>query len=527
MKQDGIKPDVETYNLIIYGYASSKDVAGARRAYEELLSSGLEANETTLSNMVVANSWKDIGEMRRIFGELRERNMAPTKAAYQSMISGLRIGEDWQGILTTINEMLEEEVVPTEAGFAVGFMTARKLGDVEFAKMLLERRSQAGMPPRQDFFVNVMVTLGEAGKPEEFLEYWRQLVCVQGIDGLGIRPETFYLALRTAVKMKAWDEVEAIIGMMQEDGRPMDEKVHNVLMGRRQAVSKDPAHVERLLKVLQQMEAYSGRGLTPMCQLQLAVVCSDAGMHARAMPLFESAQRKGVLFGKFHKPPLLSTLVALGKFEGARMEWRQATLVNKKEFTGSTFQVFMKAAEGLKDADWALELHEQSLEGKQKHGRWFHPIALQVLAEAGRLEEAFRIAETLRTSGHPKLPPTSYHVLCRCCKQHGEKELVVKVVQTMRKGTMSLYLPPPDVLGFVVEAFIEKGVPGEVLTLFERMRAQRIQPNPEVYVLLADAAAAANDLPQTVHFAEMAEKGGRKASAGALAFTQNKAPPRE
>ncbi|CAM9432891.1 unnamed protein product, partial [Ectocarpus sp. 8 AP-2014] len=65
MKQDGIKPDVETYNLIIYGYASSKDVVGARRAYEELLSSGLEANETTLSNMVVANFWKDRAEMRR------------------------------------------------------------------------------------------------------------------------------------------------------------------------------------------------------------------------------------------------------------------------------------------------------------------------------------------------------------------------------------------------------------------------------------------------------------------------------
>ncbi|CBJ29287.1 pentatricopeptide (PPR) repeat-containing protein [Ectocarpus siliculosus] len=76
MKQDGIKPDVETYNLIIYGYASSKDVAGARRTYEELLSSGLEANETTLSNMVVANSWKDIDEMRR-FGSAGGTHTAP------------------------------------------------------------------------------------------------------------------------------------------------------------------------------------------------------------------------------------------------------------------------------------------------------------------------------------------------------------------------------------------------------------------------------------------------------------------
>lgn len=60
-----------------------------------------------------------------------------------------------------------------------------------------------------------MVTLGEANKPEEVLEYWRQLVCVQGVGGVDIRPETFFLTLRSAAKMNAWDEVECIIGMMQ------------------------------------------------------------------------------------------------------------------------------------------------------------------------------------------------------------------------------------------------------------------------------------------------------------------------
>lgn len=38
---------------------------GARRAYEELLSSGFEANDTTLSNMVVATSWHNVEEMKR------------------------------------------------------------------------------------------------------------------------------------------------------------------------------------------------------------------------------------------------------------------------------------------------------------------------------------------------------------------------------------------------------------------------------------------------------------------------------
>jgi len=60
-----------------------------------------------------------------------------------------------------------------------------------------------------------MVTLSEAERSEEVLEYWRQLVCLQGVSGVDIKPETFFLSLRNAAKANLWDEVEAIIGMMQ------------------------------------------------------------------------------------------------------------------------------------------------------------------------------------------------------------------------------------------------------------------------------------------------------------------------
>lgn len=51
--------------------------------------------------------------------------------------------------------MQAEGVAPSEPACAVGFLAARKLGDPAFAKALLARRSQAGKPPRQDFYVNV------------------------------------------------------------------------------------------------------------------------------------------------------------------------------------------------------------------------------------------------------------------------------------------------------------------------------------------------------------------------------------
>ena len=51
--------------------------------------------------------------------------------------------------------MIDEGRAPNDPAFAVGFMTARKLEDPDFAKMLLETRSRAGLPLRHDFFVNV------------------------------------------------------------------------------------------------------------------------------------------------------------------------------------------------------------------------------------------------------------------------------------------------------------------------------------------------------------------------------------
>lgn len=63
-----------------------------------------------------------------------------------------------------------------------------------------------------------MLTLAEAGRPEEVLVLWRQLVCVQGLGGVDIKPETYVLTLKSAAKLRAWEEVETILGMMEVRG---------------------------------------------------------------------------------------------------------------------------------------------------------------------------------------------------------------------------------------------------------------------------------------------------------------------
>lgn len=69
------------------------------------------------------------------------------------------------------------------------------------------------LPPLS--LVQMMLAHSKAGLYEESLDYWRQLVCVDGIGEVKIHIETYHCALKSAVAVCQWDEVEAILDMMK------------------------------------------------------------------------------------------------------------------------------------------------------------------------------------------------------------------------------------------------------------------------------------------------------------------------
>lgn len=61
----------------------------------------------------------------------------------------------------------------------------------------------------------MMVAHSKCNRQEECLEYWRQLVCVDGIGDVRINLETYHCAIKSAIVMCKWDEVGAILDMMK------------------------------------------------------------------------------------------------------------------------------------------------------------------------------------------------------------------------------------------------------------------------------------------------------------------------
>lgn len=61
----------------------------------------------------------------------------------------------------------------------------------------------------------MMVLLIKNGQPEDSLDYWRQLVCVHGLNGMAITPETYNLAIKCATRADNLEEMEAVVNMME------------------------------------------------------------------------------------------------------------------------------------------------------------------------------------------------------------------------------------------------------------------------------------------------------------------------
>ena len=65
------------------------------------------------------------------------------------------------------------------------------------------------------FDAQVMVAFRNAERNHDCLSCWRELVLLNGLGDVVINDKTYNLALRVAVKIQQWDEMEVILDMMQ------------------------------------------------------------------------------------------------------------------------------------------------------------------------------------------------------------------------------------------------------------------------------------------------------------------------
>ena len=70
------------YKRQLHRYAQARSASKALRAYEEMMSKGIEPNSLTLSNVIMAQSWGSLADMYRY--DQKMHTWYPAHTSYRS-----------------------------------------------------------------------------------------------------------------------------------------------------------------------------------------------------------------------------------------------------------------------------------------------------------------------------------------------------------------------------------------------------------------------------------------------------------
>ncbi|CAM9677245.1 unnamed protein product [Scytosiphon promiscuus] len=163
MRDLGIKPDAQTFNIAVDACARSGERLAAETLVANMRKARIASDEFTYASLVAAcgraKEWKRATE---IFDEARYvQRIRPSLHIYGALFGSLAQGERWEDVLTYLDRMVADGVVPDAAATNTAVFAAAKLGDGFRALSLLggeagreslrrrRRRRQEGKDPLQ------------------------------------------------------------------------------------------------------------------------------------------------------------------------------------------------------------------------------------------------------------------------------------------------------------------------------------------------------------------------------------------
>ncbi|CAM9868730.1 unnamed protein product [Pylaiella littoralis] len=495
MREDGLQPDIKTYNYILDFHATVRNSQKAVAVYEEMLSKSIEPNQKTLSHVIVAHSRGDHDAMYRTVKELYARNWKGSRSAYLGMVAVMGQRSDDEGVLATMRRMRQESKKPTEAAFAKAFWAAENLGQVEMSKEIFKHRIEAGLPPQEYAYVKMMVMLMKHGRAEECLKYWRQLVCVNGLNGVVINPETYNFAIKCTCAVDNLDEMEAVLEMMESQGIVPTQKTYVAAL----SGLESPDDRDRIKGAARAFAAIAKTGIPPGATVlqRKAAAYAHAGMWQEAVDLFALVLEDKAQFSPRDWKCLMMAQFELGKFAEVRETWALSMQNRKTAHSYRAYDYALKAAKELKDPDWALRLREATRE-VDKVSIDLDRAAVETLLSSGRLEAARAILKEWETLAL-RVPSIrgfggSYQLALAICEKRGDAKLALEFFDGMQSAT-----PPfrpcvscPSFM-FVLESLKENGRVEELGAFFDdfcalaAQRAGEALPSPECYAFVTQA----------------------------------------
>ncbi|CDO75675.1 hypothetical protein BN946_scf184941.g28 [Trametes cinnabarina] len=177
MKEEGVEPDVITYNNLLMACAQEQLFREARAVFADMLSMGIQPDRHTFHNLMRAMDVKDQDELHEILRSMESWGIHPNELTYEIIITRLARSHRVELALQFLANMPRLGLSPTLSAASSVITAAADLG---FARLALElalsfermsiRRLEAST------WVDVLVGCAEAVYAEGVLQAWRKVV---------------------------------------------------------------------------------------------------------------------------------------------------------------------------------------------------------------------------------------------------------------------------------------------------------------------------------------------------------------
>ena len=189
--------DVKFFNRLVKDFGNDKQYGFAKEAFERIARSGLTPNVYSYTNMLnAATRVGEVGEMRKIWKEMRDAGVEPNEVAYTVLVKGECQAGNIDRAREIVREMIDGGVEPNQRTYGTLLRNCVRYGDVENAAKFVQTMRERSSPPDAtacEYYIKTMC--GEL-MVQQTLSFIRDVKR----DGIEVTAQS-YVALATAASL--------------------------------------------------------------------------------------------------------------------------------------------------------------------------------------------------------------------------------------------------------------------------------------------------------------------------------------
>ncbi|WOK94961.1 pentatricopeptide repeat-containing protein [Canna indica] len=383
------RPSVIVYTIVLRMYGQVGKIKLAEQIFLEMLEVGCEPDEVACGTMLCAYArWGRHKDMMLFYSAVRRRDILPSVAVFNFMISSLQKQKLHAKVVELWKEMLDAAVEPNRFTYTIIISSYAKEDLVDDAFDAFRKMKKSGFTPEEATYSLLITLSGKHGKVDEALQLHEEM------KTMALVPSNYTLAslLTLHYKNADYSKALALFTEMERNKIVPDEVLYGILI----RIYGKLGLYEDALKTFQDIEKI-GLLNDEKTYVTMAHVHLNARNYEKAIEIIELMRSRNVELSNFSYSVLLRCYVAKEDVALAEVAFQMLSQMGITDAACCNDLLRLYVKLGLLEKAKALISHARQHEMEFDEG--LYKTIMEVYCKARMTEEAEKLMEEMENAG--------------------------------------------------------------------------------------------------------------------------------